>query len=257
MARSRCRLDGPSDQDGYDSFVPEDTPPQTPPMAPASVPAGSPAQRMTRLKKASKVYGLVSDILTPQRLGLLAAVAVLLGFGWLGGWNEAVAETDDIPVVKAGDAHAAKPFEITVKKAFHADKLSPILPAIDGRRYLLVTADVVNTSDRPMLAGTLTSDLTLDATGLTTLEFRDGPVSAKPQVYRINDTLGARAFSPGVTVPVVLVWQQDTTATIPGQVTVTVPAHTWRASSMDGAQDWRDPEPAFRVTLDVAELPEA
>ncbi len=130
MARSRCRLDGPSDQDGYDSFVPEDTPPQTPPMAPASVPAGSPAQRMTRLKKASKVYGLVSDILTPQRLGLLAAVAVLLGFGWLGGWNEAVAETDDIPVVKAGDAHAAKPFEITVKKAFHADKLSPILPAM-------------------------------------------------------------------------------------------------------------------------------
>lgn len=226
--------------------VPEDTPPATP-AAP---------KRVARLQKAGKVYGLVSDILTPQRLGLLAAVAVLLGFGWLGGWNEAVAETDEIAVAKVGQAHAATPFEITVKKAFHADKVSPILPTVAGRRYLMVTADVVNTSGRPVLAGTLTSDVTLDAEGLATLERRDGPAVARPQVFRINDTLSARAFSPGVTVPVVLVWEQDATAKIPSQVTITVPKHAWRASSMDGSEDWRDPEPEFRVILDVAELPE-
>ena len=244
-------------------LVPEDTPPTTSdaPKRAAGSPAseastGKPAP-MAQLKKAGKVYGLVSDILSPQRVGLLIAVAVLLGFGWLGGWNEAVAETDELPVVKAGEAHPATPFEITVKKAFHAARVDPILPTVDGRRYLLVTADVVNTSDRPVLVSTLTDDLTLDAHGLATSPSQSGPVAHHPLAYRINDALGARAFSPGVTVPVVFAWEQDATVDVPAHVTVTVPAHAWRASTMDGDLGWRDPTPAFRVTLDVVALPEA
>ena len=74
---------------------------------PANEPSGEAAtersHRLTRLKKAGKVYGLVSDILTPQRLGLLAAVAVLLVSPIVKRWMHLDTLTDDEPEPEAAD----------------------------------------------------------------------------------------------------------------------------------------------------------
>ncbi|MBK7822102.1 MAG: hypothetical protein IPJ61_13815 [Tessaracoccus sp.] len=63
------------------------------------------------------------------------------------------------------------------------------------------------------------------------------------------DGLTHYTFQPGLTTTVALAWQQEAGTPVPGELTVTIAAHTLRASSMDGSLGWRDAEPVAVVTL--------
>ncbi len=197
-----------------------------------------------------KRYALVSDILTPQRIGLLLLLVVLLGTGLLGGWQDALTgDADDLPAVEPSASATAAPFTWVVKKAFSGDELKPAAYPRDGVRYLFVTVDATNTSDLPTFASLLTGAAHVEVPGIAT--------QARPTVVRVLDGQAARAFSPDVAVPVVLVWEQDAAQPAPERVTVTVDGHTFRRSTMDASTEWRDPVPAFTVTLPVEEVPAA
>lgn len=207
----------------------------------------APRHAVPRLEAWRTRWAWVSDILTPQRIGLGLLALVLLVAGAFGGWEDALTAEETTPRAEPGATVAAAPFDVVVRKAFQGDALPPVANARDGVRYLFVTLDVTNTSDAPVFSSILSSDLGVDLTGVDT--------TFPPQVFRINDTQGARSFSPDVTVPVVVVWELDASLDPPTEVTLTVPRHTWRRASLDSSMGWRDPEPAVEVTLPVAEVP--
>lgn len=202
-----------------------------------------------------KRYALVSDILTPQRLGLVLAVALLGVVGLIGG-PDAVEGVDaaEVPVVEVGTPIAATPFEVTVRRARHFDELKGTLHPTDGFRYLVVSLDVTLRNDRHSEYGDLRRALHLDAPGLKTIELASGPRVEDPRLLRGLDAIDAYAFQPGLDTPVIAVWQQDATAPIPATVTLTLDRQTWRASSMDNAWRWHDPTPVARVTLPLEKL---
>lgn len=208
----------------------------------------TPRRARSRLEPWRTRYGLVSDILTPQRIGLGLLALVLLATGLLGGWGDALSADEDLPRVEPSATAEAAPFRLVVKKAFHGSELPPAVRPSDGVRYVFVTLEATNTATAPVHASILSGDLAVDVDGLT---------AANPRVLRVNDGQPARAFSPDVTVPVVVVWEQDASAPAPTALTLTVPGYTFRRSSMDASEDWRDPTPAFRVSLPVNPVPGA
>lgn len=210
-------------------------------------------QKPSALKRAQKTYGLVSDIITPQRIGLFLAFALLAGIGLFGGWDAAVTEVDTVPRGEPSVAAAAAPFEVTLRRVRYGNSLDPVFRARDGVRYWFVSMDVVNTSDLPVERSILTDDVTVDIPGLAASAPGRRPES---RTVRLNDSLDQRTFQPDVLTPIALVWEQDAAAEIPAEVTVTLATHTWRASSMDGGLDWRDPEPGLIVTMPADPLGE-
>ena len=207
----------------------------------------------TRFERAKKVYELVSDVVTPQRIGLVLAALVLLVAGIAGGFDAVSAADDDTPTASVGEVVDAAPFEITVRRARHGTELKPIAYRQDGRRHVFVTLDVRSTATLPVPAGILLNAVRIDVPGLATTA--SGSL-ATPNGYRTGDGLSVRSLQPGVTVPVVLVWQQDAAAPVPETLTVTVNRQTWRTSTLEDSESWFDPEPARVVTLPVEALAE-
>lgn len=209
----------------------------------------------SRLQRAAKWYSHVSDILTPQRIGLLLGAALLAVVGIFGGWD-AAGEAVEKPVARVGDVVTADPFEFTVSRARFFDELAPPFYREEGYRYLVVSVDVTNTAPEYVDSFVLAGSATLDADGLRTIDLATGPKVLEPRVVRTADSLSERTFQPGLTNNVVLAWQQDIGEAIPDEVTVTFSQHTWRRSTMDESLGWRDPVPAARVTLPLEPLPD-
>ena len=203
------------------------------------------AEERSGFKRAQKTYALVSDILTPQRIGLFLAFALLLGIGLFGGWDAAVTEVDDVPRGEPSATAAVPPFDVVFRRARYGDSLEPAFRPQEGVRYWFVSLDVTNTTNLPVDRFTLTDDIAIDLPGLKSFP----GVPPRPTPYRLLDSLTQGDFQPGLTTQIALVWEQDAAAAIPDEVTLTVPKYTWRASSMDGSTGWRDAEPGLIITL--------
>lgn len=216
----------------------------------------SSTEQLSRLQRAAKMYSQVSDILTPGRIALLLGALLLLVIGVFGGWGAASDSVEEITEVEAGKAFGAAPFELTVKRAFVFDEIEGVFPAEEGKRYLSVSAEIENLSDLPVLSVVLAEGVSLDVDGLATIELDEGPHVIDPRVVRLADSLSARSFQPGLSVDVVLVWQQRTSEPIPKEIQATFSQHTWRRSVMDDTFGWRDPVPTTRVGLALNELEE-
>lgn len=215
-------------------------------------------EQPSRLKRAAALYGQVSDVLTPGRLGLLLGAALLVVVGAFGGWNAVIDSVDETSEVGAGEAFSADPFELTVRRAVVFDELEGVFPAEEGMRYISVSADVENTTDLPVSSFVLAGDVVLEVDGVETIEFDDGSSHPRdPDVVRTADSLSARSFQPGLPVNVVLVWKQDAAEPVPSEISVLFPSHSWRRSVMDDSFGWRDPVPTARVSLPLAALKEA
>lgn len=208
----------------------------------------------TRLQRAKKAYGVVGDILTPGRIMVLLTAIALAITGLVGGWDAAIATESDVPIIEAGEATAVAPFEITVKGMRHTDELPGVLYASDEYRYLVLVADVTNTSSAPVDYGKLARAATIDAEGLPSTSSGS---ALHPDIYRINDSLTARTFQPGVVTPSVLVWQQAKAEPVPDEVDVTLHGFIWRYSIVEESENWFDEAPVATLTLPVTPLAES
>lgn len=215
----------------------------------------TPRRAKSRWEPWRKRYALISDIASPQRIGLLLAVALLALVGALGGLDavEAV-ETPQTPVVAVGETIKAKPFEVTVRRARHFNELKPALYAQEGYRYLVVSLDVTLRNDRYVHALDLKTAVEVDAVGLKTVTYGGTSRPEDPVVLRGMDSLGLRTLQPGLTTSTIFVWQQEVSTPIPDTVTITLSAQTWRKSSLDSSWRWFDPTPVARVTLPLEAL---
>lgn len=210
----------------------------------------------TRLQRLAGWYGNVSDILSPQRLLLLAGLGLIVVVGMVGGWGTVSEAADELSVADVGKPVAVAPFEVTVNRARWFDKLEPTLYAEDGYRYLAVLIDVTNTTNEPVSGGILAETAELDAAALKTIELKAGPTPIAARALRGADGLTQYTLQPGLTQSVVLVWQQEAGEPLPTKVTFTLSGHTERRSAMDGSLGWRDPEPVAKITLPLEPLPE-
>ncbi|MDN5558303.1 MAG: hypothetical protein L0G23_02555 [Ruaniaceae bacterium] len=213
-------------------------------------------EKPSRLKRAAKWYSYVSDIFTPQRIGLLLGAAVLSIVGIFGGWD-AVGETvEDVTLVEVGETATATPFAVTPTRARVFDELEGVFYAEEGYRYIVVIADVENTSARFVSSAILAQGASLDAPGMRFMERRAGPRVNDPSVVRSADSLSQATFQPNLATNIVLVWQQEVASPIPETITLTLSDHTWRSSVNDGSFGWRDATPAVRYVLPLETLDE-
>ena len=215
----------------------------------AAAPVETPGR--SRLLRAAKWYGYVSDVLTPQRIGLLLGAALLVIVGFAGGFGAVLEDGELVPVTEAGEVTSAAPFSLAVRRAVSFMELSPAFPAEPDYRYVSVSVDVTNSSDTFVSANVLASGVSVSLQGQRTMMLSAGPTPLQPQIVRTADTLNQPTFQPGLTTNVVLIWQQSTAESIPTEVTITLDQHTWRRSSLDRTYGWRDPVPVTQITLPV------
>ncbi|MFZ2426986.1 MAG: hypothetical protein WAW71_02445 [Propioniciclava sp.] len=229
----------------------EQTPRRALPPTSGSTTDDAPAQRAhtSRFVRWRERYSLVSDILTPQRLGLALAAIVLLVTGAFGGLDAVTSDDpDETPAGQANQPLSIGPATITVMRLRNADALPPIASAQAGTTYLFGVLQVVNTSSEPLGATAVASALALDVPGIA-------PGQAAPSLYRIDDSLGARTFQPGVPVNVVAVWP-TTSQDAPAEAHLTLSTLTWYEYFSSADAEWQVQESAFIVTLPVEELAE-
>lgn len=227
----------------------ENTPRRALPDAPAPTSTREPARaRPSRLATWHDRYALVSDILTPQRVGLVLVAVVLLVTGALGGLDAVRAvEAEEIPTAQPGEVLAVAPFTIAVTSLRQGDALPPVARAEPGVTYYMAVLDITNTGDTVVDGVALAQALGLDAPGID-------PASPQVTLYRVEDSLRARGYQPGVPVPSVAVWKADASAARPAEVTLTLSSLRWHQffSSADAA--WEVDEPVRRLTLPVKAL---
>lgn len=231
--------------------APSTTAPDTTPSAQTKS-AAAPEQP-SFLKRGMKVYGVVSDILTPTRLALLLGAVLIAVVSFFGGWDAATATADDVALAVSDEPINAEPFELTLQKAFVFTELEPAFPAVEGVRYVAVTLDARNTSDLTVAAGVLARALKIDAAGLASHDFEGEALINDPSVVRLEDSLSARSLQPDLPVQVVLVWQQSSAEAAPSELKVAISKHTWRKSTLDDGKGWFDPAHVATVKLPVGE----
>lgn len=215
-----------------------------------------PPKQPSRLKRAAKAYSYVSDIFTPQRIGLFLAAGVLAVVGMFGGWGAAGDAAQDIPTAEVGEPGETTPFTVTPTRARVFDELGGVYYAEEGYRYIVVIMDVENTSAEFTSTTPLRQGTTLDVDGLRTLELDSGPKIVEPTVLRGADSLTQYTFQPGLPTNVVLAWQQHVESPIPDEITITFSDFSWRRSVMDDSMGWRDPTPAVTYVLPLEPLDE-
>lgn len=216
-----------------------DTPAQDDPSAPSRA-------RKSRLEKWRDRYSLVSDVLTPQRIGLVLAAIILAVSGAFGGLDTVEAEKiQDVPAAQTGQDLAVKPFTITVTKLIHFDELGSIAPAKAGTTYYMAVMNITNTSDSVIAASVLTPAIKLDAPNIVR--------STNLLLYRAKDSLPARAYQPDVPVLTAAIWTADANAPRPTEATLTLSKLTWYEYFISSEAAWRVDGPAYTVTLPVQE----
>lgn len=199
--------------------------------------------------KAQKVYQLVSEIVAPTTIGLLLAIALLVTIGWLGGWDAVSDDGEALPVADPGETITADPFTFVIGSARYGDELPPIARAAEATRYLFVSAEVTNTSNRPLSATFyLAAAVRVELPGLQS-QWGDNPT--RPEIFRGLDALSQGEMQPGLTYSLVFMWVQDASAPPPSELTVTLSKYTFRQSVLDGAQRWMDIEDASEVLVPV------
>ncbi len=227
--------------------VADNTPRRALPDAPAAAPSEEPERAAdSRLEAWRSRYELVSDIATPSRIGLVLAAVVLVLTGAFGGLDAVQTSTEEVPSAAAGTPLKVPPLAVTVASLRHADALPPVARAIEGRTYYMAVLEVTNTGDRVVRGQTFADALTLEVPGVE--------VTGPAQVYRVEDSLLARGFQPGVPNQVVALWTAPSSAPVATDATLTLSSLTWHKYLASASAEWRVDEPVFRLTLPVKAL---
>lgn len=185
-------------------------------------------------------------------LTLVAGVIIAGLISLFGGWDTILAERDKtLPVVAAGEKVRADPFDVKFLKAFQAVEAKPAFRPTPGKRWLLITMEVTNTTGQYVYSTLLIKSLSLQADGLTS-EF--GLDTIDPSLYRLPDGLSPVSFQPDLTQKVVAAWQQSESKPLPKELTVTLSENSYRESSLTGEKGWFDPEEKISAALTVEEL---
>lgn len=189
-------------------------------------------------------------------LGIVAGLIIIGVISLLGGWDVILAKRDDtLPSVPPGEMTHADPFDVTFLRAFHATELKPSLHPQEGKRLILISLDVLNTSDTMAGWTVLTNALEPDFPLATFNNEPDGPADATG-LYRFQDAHQQGDLQPGLPQRLLVVWKQSETEPLPAEITVTLSGYTYREASLplSSQKSWYDREKKVSVTLPVEEM---
>ncbi|WP_392542687.1 hypothetical protein [Oryzobacter telluris] len=197
-----------------------------------------------------------------REYGVGLVLVVLLGSGAFGGLDDS---RDEPPATApTGRSLAVEPFRVTVERVRAGTDLGVASVPKPVGRYLLVSLKVSVRDDVESSVPwqTLRDLVRLEgADGLVGPYHRDGDeVPARPaevvptQLLSGDDAEGMGDIAPGLTYPVVVLFQQVSSASVPDEVTVVLNRHQWRQSNVDEDFAWFDTTPAVRVTVPVTEF---
>lgn len=190
-----------------------------------------------------------------REYGLMAGLAVLLVSGAFGG----LGETPDAPprAVALRTAVDVEPFTVSVERVREGRDLGVASVSEPDGRYLLVSTRLTARGDRSVGYGVLEDLVRIEgASGLVPRGFGGGSPPASGEVppsavLSADDAELMGDPAPGLTYPVVFLFEQQASAPVPSEVTVVLSAHTWRRSNVEERMDWFDPVPAVRVRATV------
>lgn len=180
-------------------------------------------------------------------VALVVALALTVAFG---GWARTLPE--GATRAEPGMEVTATPFRVQLDRAEATYELAGTL-AEPGRAYLVISGVLALDTDEAVGSTTLGEAFGIDvATGYDAF----GNPSDVPEaaIRVVEDGSILLGIGPGLDYDVQVVFVVDE-ADVPDQLTVTVNEHVRRESSLDYTLGWFDPEPAARVTFDVAPLP--
>lgn len=177
--------------------------------------------------------------------------------GLFGGWDKAGAKENEVPSVPIHQQIKANPFQIKFVRAFWF-KPAPEMVNLAGltkqERGLMVTADVTNTSQRPIAMTEVKRAFRLKVDGLHSLGQPIAADKADPNTLRASDLLGLTALPPGLPTRLVLVWIQDATRPVPSKLKVAVFKQTYRQSALDGSMRYFDATETAQTNLPATEF---
>lgn len=216
--------------------------------APTSRPSPTrPASHGARLRGTARARAAK---LSNKQWGAAATGLALILSAAFGGLDEAAAEL--VPAVP-GEPVAVAPFDVVVTRATHAVTLTDAIPDSSHGRYLLVFAELTNTTDEPVTRAAIAESVRLvDVEGL--VGYFDGapiedPATAEPQLIHALDSTWLGFIGPGMSYAVAFLWEQDGDADIPPDLEIELVAHTWRRSTLDNSWIWTDPAVVTTMTV--------
>lgn len=215
-------------------------------------------ENRTETKKATLtdwVWSTLQDVLSPTFIAVTIGLVVLVVVGLFGGWERAAAGRDtSLPTSTPDTPVQVDPFQITPLTARWATSLEPIAYAEPGKRYIMATFKVTNTSDLPVDIPLFKEAVTIDVEGLDAVVTPEGSIVRPYGVFRIDDGLPQTALQPGLEQKLVVIWRQDESAPLPKEMTVTLASHTYRVSMLGTGKSWLDATPAVEIALPVEEV---
>jgi len=191
------------------------------------------------------VLRAAKEALTPANVLLtvgLLVVALTAAFGGMEARPTSVAE----PALST--SITARPFEVTVEGGYTTARWPGAGSESATSRYIVLTGEVKNTSDRFVEAGVTADLLRLEAGVLTHNGQRTTETARVPPVT-LRGGASLTPASPGVAVRVTWVFEQPNAEPAPASVGVFVRGRTWREDSLSGGMAWLDPEDVARVQV--------
>ena len=180
-------------------------------------------------------------------LGLSAGAAALAASGLFGGLEPAA--EPELPPVKLNEVSKGKPWNVTVTGGrLVGDGLPGIRLENPGNRWVVVLATVEVTAHESL------NDMRdiVDISGVEGLVADPDSRHLYPQyIIALRDGTAVSYLQPAMPEKLAFFWEQESTAPVPTEMTVTINQKTYRPDSLAGHKAWFDLEPRGELTVPI------
>ncbi|MDQ7905355.1 hypothetical protein RB614_12550 [Phytohabitans sp. ZYX-F-186] len=159
------------------------------------------------------------------------------------------AEKPALPPVKVDEVSKGEPWNVTVTGGrLVGDGLPGVHLDNPANRWVVVLATIEVTA--PESRDDM--DEIIDVTGVEGLVDDPNLKGLDPQyVLSMRDGTPVRYLQPSMPEKLAFFWEQESTAAVPTEMTVTINKKTYRVSTLDGHKAWFDPEPRAELTVPI------
>jgi hypothetical protein len=181
-------------------------------------------------------------------LGLSTGAAALAASGLFGGLE--TVEEPELPPAKINEVSKGGPWDVTVTGGrLVGDGLPGINLENKANRWVVVLATVDVTADESR------NDMR-DIFDISGVEGLVKPPGTRDRLYpqyviALRDGVAVSYLQPSMPEKLAFFWEQESTAPVPTEMTVTIYKKTYRPDSLAGHKAWLSPEPRAELTVPV------
>ncbi|GAA4438922.1 hypothetical protein [Phytohabitans houttuyneae] len=180
-------------------------------------------------------------------LGLSAGAAALAASGLFGGLE--TVEEPEVPAAKIHELSKGEPWNVTVDGGrLVGDGLPGLRLTNPANRWVVVLATVEVTANE---SRNDTDDI-IDISGVEGLVEKPDYPRLEPQyVIGLRDGTHVNYLQPSMPEKLAFFYEQESTAPVPTEVTVTINQKTYRVDTLTNSKEWKDLEPRAELTVPI------